>query len=191
MEAFEDPGVARRVRGEQERNMGAPCSPLIEMVPASAVDLARAETEAACAGDVARIFGLVDGITSWPLIKAWAEANAPFLAMAQERGTIAGLQASLPWGNTYTEDVQQNRQPHRDFTHALLHIVKASGHLAGLVDALDHGDDLRDAYRRYLADVVISAIRAANTFPGGKVDLALEIDARLSRNAAQKGRGAP
>lgn len=113
--------------------------------------------------------------------------------------SLEELQATLPWSNSYTTAFRGNRQPHKHFTHALLHVVKAAGHLASLVDDLDHTpgdsgdrtppsvDGLRALHKRYLADVVISALRAANVFPGGRVDLAREVAARLTRNAETKG----
>ncbi len=113
-------------------------------------------------------------------------------------GTLAHLQATLPWGNSYAADFQANKQAHRDFAHAVIHIVKAAGHLAALIDELDHASEenegrtsdaaLRKLYAPKLADVVISALRAANTFPGGAVDLGKDVVDRLTRNVRTKGR---
>jgi len=111
--------------------------------------------------------------------------------------SLSALQAALPWGNRYTRAFFDNPQAHKHFAHALVHIVKAAGALASLVDELEHEatptlpsvQGLRELHKRYLADVVISALRAANTFPGGALDLDAEVAARMAGNAATKGVG--
>jgi len=91
--------------------------------------------------------------------------------------TLRQLQTNLPWTGHYSQDFRSNPQNHKDFAHGIVHIGKANGHLLGLVDDMDHRKEvadnpaLRDDYGKYLADVVISALRAANTFPGGVLDL--------------------
>lgn len=156
------------------------------------------QTIAACARDIVGWFGLVEGC-SWALIEAWAKANAPILreATATPGGppTLRKLQLTLPWSDTYRQAFRDNREPQRDFRHALIHIVKAAGALASLVDELDHEPGpttpcisaLGTLHVRYLADVVIAALRAANTYPHLVVDLQSEVLARLDRNAEQKG----
>jgi hypothetical protein len=88
---------------------------------------------------------------------------------------ISEIQASLPWQSSdkdldtspYSHDFQGDPRPHKDFAHAVFHMVKAVGKLAGVVDELDHGhmaptlgpEKVADA----LADIVISCMRASNT----------------------------
>lgn len=99
--------------------------------------------------------------------------------------TIRELQTALPWSIRYSADFRANPQPHKDFAHALIHVTKANGMLAALVDDMDHrketADDpsLRENYAKYLADFVICALRAANTFPGGAIDLQRAVEDRL------------
>src|SRR4051812_26617503 len=99
--------------------------------------------------------------------------------------TIRELQTGLPWTIRYSRDYRANPQTHKDFAHALVHVTKASGHLAELVDDMDHdravADDpsLRERYSKYLADLVVCALRAANTFPGGVVDLQRAVEDRI------------
>lgn len=99
--------------------------------------------------------------------------------------TIRELQTSLPWTIRYSQDYRANPQPHKDFTHALLHVVKAVGKLQGLSDDMDHdrqvADDsmLRSEYGKYVADLVICALRAANVFPGGVLDLQAAVQDRI------------
>lgn len=91
--------------------------------------------------------------------------------------TIREIQTSLPWTIRYSRDYRANPQSHKDFAHALVHVTKALGHLMGLVDDMDHrrevADDptLRERYGKYVADLVVCAVRAANVFPGGVLDL--------------------
>lgn len=104
--------------------------------------------------------------------------------------TIRELQTTLPWTIRYSRDYRANPQTHKDFAHALVHVTKASGHLAGLVDDMDHdrevADDptLRERFSKYLADLVVCALRAANTFPGGVVDLQRAVEERITKKNA-------
>lgn len=99
--------------------------------------------------------------------------------------TIRELQTNLPWTIHYSRDYRANPQPHKDFTHALLHVGKALGKLQGLADDMDHdrekADDptLREQYSKYIADLVVCALRASNTFPGGVVDLETAVINRI------------
>ncbi len=91
--------------------------------------------------------------------------------------TIRELQTSLPWTIKYSCDYRASPLPHKDFAHACHHASKAMGHLHALVDDMDHDRELatdpalRDRYAKYVADLVVSALRMANTFPGGSIDL--------------------
>lgn len=104
--------------------------------------------------------------------------------------TIRELQTSLPWTVRYSADFRANPQSHKDFAHALLHIQKASGALAAFVDDMDHRRetadeaDTQERYGKYLADMVVCALRLANTFPGGVLDLQRAVEDRLeSKNS--------
>ncbi len=73
-------------------------------------------------------------------------------------------------GETYTRDFQDSGAQHKDFQHALMHVVKASGKLAALVEDQDHEgrEEFSQATaRKYLSDVIICALRMGNTVPGG------------------------
>jgi len=99
--------------------------------------------------------------------------------------TLRELQVSLPWTIRYSRDFRASPQPHKDFSHALHHVGKALGRLHELADDMDHdravADDasLRDRYGRYVADLVVCALRIANTFPGGHVDLDKAVRQRI------------
>jgi len=102
--------------------------------------------------------------------------------------TLKDLQADAAWGSqTYSEAFNADRRPHRDMAHAVQHIHKAGGKLAAALDDLDHGESTdRSAVERALADTVICALRAANQWPGGAIDLQAAVEARM----ASKGMGA-
>lgn len=110
------------------------------------------------------------------------------------------VQDALPWALGYSEAFSQSvRQvrvgarfsdgssmEHLDFSHAVLHIVKATGKLAAMSENADHDRressvpngsvydrtdfPLRDV-EKYAADLVICAMRLANVRPGGSFDL--------------------
>ncbi len=95
------------------------------------------------------------------------------------------IQLTLPWSTHYSREFKANPIPHKDFAHALTHVSKAAGRLHGLVDEMDHNREvsdnpnLRQEYQKFLADLVICALRMANTFPGGVVDLERAVLERL------------
>ena len=104
------------------------------------------------------------------------------------------LQLNLPWTIRYSRDFRANPQPHKDFAHAVLHAQKALGRLAELIDHMDHdrdvagqsGDALRQEYGKFVADLIVCALRMANTFPGGTIDLQRAVIHRIeTKNAVQ------
>ena len=110
--------------------------------------------------------------------------------------TIRELQEKLPWRSKYSEEFERG-PAHRHFGHALHHVAKALGGLTELQDDLDHGatcfgnlimrdgcavstaDVLRGRFAKYIADLVILAVRLANEFPGGKISLDAVVLARV------------
>lgn len=99
--------------------------------------------------------------------------------------TIRELQTNLPWTVRYSADFRATPMAHKDFAHALTHVHKAGGMLAALVDDMDHrkevADDpaIRESHAKYVADLVVCALRMANTFPGGVLDLQRAVEDRL------------
>lgn len=100
--------------------------------------------------------------------------------MAQEAPKVTlgikAIQESLPhWWNdsTYPDEFNNEPAPHRSYTHALGHAMKALGNLAALSDALDHrrmakhgandpeADILEANAGKWLADLVICSARMA------------------------------
>lgn len=99
--------------------------------------------------------------------------------------TIRELQTRLPWSVRYSTDFRSSPVTHKDFAHALTHIVKAAGALAAFVDDMDHDRSVADGraleltYGKYIADMVICALRLANTMPGGVLDLQRAVQQRI------------
>ena len=99
--------------------------------------------------------------------------------------TIREFQTNLPWTVRYSQDFRSSPISHKDFAHGLTHVGKASGQLHKFVDDMDHDRAISDdpsninRYGKYLADLVICALRMANTFPGGVVDLQEAVHERL------------
>ena len=85
--------------------------------------------------------------------------------------TIKDLQTILPWTVKYSRDFRSNPQQHKDFAHAITHAMKALGKLSTIVDDLDHRRKEDFAPDKYMADLVVCALRMANTFPGATIDL--------------------
>lgn len=82
-------------------------------------------------------------------------------------------QGMLEWG-PYTALFAANKQQHRDFAHAVLHLVKATGMLAAESEAADHDASFvfqRGIVGKALADIVITVLRLATVLPGGPLDL--------------------
>jgi hypothetical protein len=99
--------------------------------------------------------------------------------------TLRELQSSLPWTAHYHRDFRSSPQTHKDFGHALLHIHKAGGNLAAILDEAEHGGfdwadpDKRAEAGKYVADMVICALRMATTCPDGQMDLQRLVEDRL------------
>ncbi|MEP4193347.1 MAG: hypothetical protein ABJN51_19805, partial [Sneathiella sp.] len=91
--------------------------------------------------------------------------------------TLRELQSSLPWTAHYHRDFRATPMTHKDFSHGLLHVHKAGGKLAAMIDDAEHGgvdwsiQEVRAEAEKYIADFVICALRMANTCPDGTIDL--------------------
>jgi len=99
--------------------------------------------------------------------------------------TIRELQSSLPWTAHYHKDFRSSPMTHKDFQHGLLHIFKAGGKLASIINDAEHGGyawentSNRAEIEKYVADMVICALRMANTCPDGVIDLQAAVETRL------------
>lgn len=103
--------------------------------------------------------------------------------------TIREIQSSLPWTVHYHHDFRQSPMTHKDFAHALVHVMKASGKLAAVVNDAEHGGSewKPEEIDRYVADLVVCALRMANTCPGRVIDLQKAVEDRISNKNAMGG----
>lgn len=95
--------------------------------------------------------------------------------------SIKDMQVTLPWTVKYSRDYRANPQTHKDFAHAVMHTMKALGKLTAIVDDYDHrrASELDPKAKDYIADLVICAMRMANTHPGGVIDLMQAVQDRV------------
>jgi len=91
----------------------------------------------------------------------------------------------LPWDmGSYRKEFLVNPVAHRDFEHALAHVEKAMGRLWTMVEEADHQEGVMAAsfpkqdVSKYIADLVICAVRLANVNPSGPVDLEAAVATR-------------
>lgn len=99
---------------------------------------------------------------------------------------LAELQRAidLSWTlQSYSSEFINRTTPHRDFAHALGHVVKASGKLYAVIDEVEHRGELAPlpglSVRKEIADLVICASRLASTVPIVRVDLATAVYDRM------------
>ena len=105
--------------------------------------------------------------------------------------TLRELQTQLPWTVHYHRDFRASPMSHKDFGHALLHVTKACGKLATAVNDAEHGGSEFKAedVDRYVADLVVCALRMANTCPGRTIDLQAAVESRIeTKNNAELAR---
>lgn len=100
--------------------------------------------------------------------------------------TIREMQSGLPWTGHYHRDFRSTPMTHKDFAHGLLHVHKAGGKLAAIVNDAEHGGvdwasaDVRADVSKYIADFVVCALRMANTCPEGVIDLQKAVEDRIA-----------
>ena len=111
--------------------------------------------------------------------------------------TIRELQSSLPWTGHYHRDFRSTPMTHKDFAHALLHVHKAGGKLAAIVNDAEHGgvdwanETVRKEVGKFVADFVVCALRMANTCPEGQIDLQKAVEDRITGKNNQLAEEAP
>lgn len=102
--------------------------------------------------------------------------------------TLREIQAQLPWTIHYDSAFRESTMLHKHFGHALLHVMKAAGKLAAVVNRAEHaGDDFKPgSVDGYVADLVVCALRAANTCPNRIIDLQQAVEKRIeSKNGVK------
>jgi hypothetical protein len=103
------------------------------------------------------------------------------MALGKRDLTIRELQTNLPWTGHYHRDFRSNPEVSKDFNHAITHVVKACGGLCTVIDNAQHGGSefKPEEIDKYVADLVICALRMANTCPGRVIDLQHIVEVRI------------
>lgn len=107
--------------------------------------------------------------------------------------TLSEIQKSLKktWTlESYSETFKKSTLPWRDFQHSLLHVMKATGKLAAIVEGADHKNEPSMApfsppakAANYLADLIVCAIRMASKYPLGEIDIEKAVIDRIREKA--------
>lgn len=103
------------------------------------------------------------------------------LAADRKDLTLREMQSQLPWTTHYHRDFRASPMSHKDFGHALLHVTKACGKLASVVNDAEHGGSefTAEEVDRFVADLVVCALRMATTCPGRQIDLQRAVEDRI------------
>jgi len=106
-------------------------------------------------------------------------------------GNVQRLQEGLKklWTNElYSEKFNKSPLVYKDFDHALKHVLKAGVRLLEMVEEADHGGSHFEipAVEKYVADLVICAVRLANVAPNGALDLEKIVFDRIERKMGGK-----
>lgn len=101
-------------------------------------------------------------------------------------GNVQRLQNGLKtiWTDElYSKQFRDSPSKYRDFDHALKHVRKAAQALENMTEEADHGriGFSHGEIRKYVADIVISAVRLANVSPTESFDLEGAIFERIER----------
>lgn len=99
------------------------------------------------------------------------------------------LQVELPklWTDElYSLEFRAHPAKHKDFQHALIHVIRAVGELSSMVELADHSGASQHTFpnyevEKYLADLVICSVRLALTSPTGPIDLEKAVLDRIER----------
>lgn len=98
--------------------------------------------------------------------------------------TLREIQERLTtgWADTYGALFRASPVAYKDLQHAHLHVMKALGKLAALIEEADHDYATtfpKEEVAKYLADLVICAHRMANKNATGPIDMEAAILARM------------
>ena len=100
---------------------------------------------------------------------------------------LRDLQKAMPWTDLWTEAFKTDRSGYGPYQHCLINVAAKNGSLLQRVEMSDHyGPDYtlglnRAKDGRDLAFIVMSALKAANVYPGGSIDLSELICGDLAR----------
>jgi hypothetical protein len=101
-------------------------------------------------------------------------------------GNVQRLQDGLKklWTDElYSEQFRVSPSKYKHFDHALKHVLKASVKLLEMTEEADHGGSFFEipAVEKYVADLLICAVRLANVAPNGALNLEKIVFDRIER----------
>jgi predicted nucleotide-binding protein len=98
--------------------------------------------------------------------------------------------AKLWTDELYSEQFKNSPSKYKDFDHALKHVRKAAQALENMTEEADHAGAAlvfeQTAIAKYIADIVISAIRLANVAPTGVLNVEKAVLDRIERKMGVK-----
>lgn len=104
---------------------------------------------------------------------------------------LKATQAAMPWTSLWSADYLADPRSYKDLQHCLINIVAKAGAILQRIEVADHHGEAaahainRDEDATALAYIVMSAMKAANIHPQGKIELADYIAADLNRRKGQ------
>jgi hypothetical protein len=103
------------------------------------------------------------------------------------REAFQSLQNGMPWTGIWSAEFQKDPRSYAGFQHCLTNIAAKLGAIFQRIEMADHyGPEYelaldRDKDGKDLAFVIMSAMKAANAYPGGPIDLSRFIESDLNR----------
>lgn len=104
---------------------------------------------------------------------------------------LRALQQAMPWTDLWSESFIKDPRSYKKLEHCLINIVAKSGGMLQRVEMADHyGEDYalaldREKDGQALAFIVMSALKAANTYPGGPIDVAALVEQDMKRRLTE------
>jgi hypothetical protein len=99
------------------------------------------------------------------------------------------LQKQQPWTDIWTGDFKNDPRSYSRFQHCMINVAAHLGKILQRVERADHyGEDYPQALNaddiaESLAVIVMSAMKAANVYPEGPLDIARYIESDLRRRS--------
>lgn len=104
-----------------------------------------------------------------------------------DTAAFEAIQAEMPWTDLWSEGHKKDPRSYKNLEHCLINIVAFAGDILKRIERADHyGAEYVQALNRdkdgeALSYIVMSAMKAANVHPQGKIQLAPIMQADLTR----------
>ncbi len=107
---------------------------------------------------------------------------------------IKKLQDIQPWTDLWSEGYKKDPRSYKDLEHCLINIVSKAAAILQRIEMADHyGADYKLALNKEedeaaLGYIIMSALKAANVHPQGKIDISEAMKRDLTRRGAYANR---